>query len=95
VVAALGFFIIPAKRSRAKAEMRRKIEDVRTRLSDALRRQFAEQIARGTERLDDTVAPYSRFVRLETEKLRETEERLEDLSGQLAALRQRVDRLAA
>ena len=90
VIAALGFFIIPAKRSRAKAEMRRKIADVRSRLSDALRRQFTAEIARGAERLDDAVAPYSRFIHLEGDKLRDTEERLKDLEAQLTALRQRV-----
>mgnify|MGYP003694621023 CR=1 FL=1 len=37
VVAAIGFFILPAKRARAKEEMRRKIADVRGRLSAALR----------------------------------------------------------
>ena len=38
VVAALGFFVIPARRSKAKAEMRAKIADVRARLSSALGR---------------------------------------------------------
>jgi hypothetical protein len=95
VIAALGFFIIPAKRSRAKAEMRRKIADVRSRLSDALRRQFTAEIARGAARVEEAVAPYSRFVHVEGDKLRETESRLADLDRQLAALRQRIDALAA
>ena len=38
VLAAIGFFILPAKRKKAKEEMRRKIADVRQRLSEALRR---------------------------------------------------------
>ena len=95
VIAALGFFIIPAKRSRGKAEMRLKIADVRARLSDALRKQFAAEIARGAVRLEEAVAPYSRFIRLEGDKLRETQERLQNLDRQLAALRERVDTLAA
>ena len=40
VMAAIGFFILPAKRQRAKEEMREKIADVRARLSAALREQF-------------------------------------------------------
>lgn len=95
VIAALGFFIIPAKRSRAKAEMRRKIADVRSRLSDALRRQFTAEIAHGAARVEDAIAPYSRFIRLEGDKLRETDQRLTDLDRQVAALRERVDTLAA
>jgi small GTP-binding protein len=95
VIAALGFFIIPAKRSRAKAEMRRKIGDVRERLSEALRTQFTAEIARSSERLAEAVAPYSRFIRSEGEKFRDTEARFENLDAQLDTLRQRIERLAA
>jgi GTP-binding protein EngB required for normal cell division len=95
VIAALGFFIIPAKRSQAKAQMRRKIADVRARLSEALRTQFTEEIARSAARLDEAVAPYTRFVRSEGEKLRDTVERLTDLDRRIGDVRQRVDALAA
>jgi small GTP-binding protein len=95
VIAALGFFIIPAKRSQAKAEMRRKIADVRQRLSQALHQQFETEIRRSAERLREAVAPYSRFVRSEGEKLRDTEARLGQLASELGTLRQRVDALAA
>ena len=95
VIAALGFFVIPARRTRAKAQMREKIADVRTRLSEALRAQFRDEIGRSTARLRDSVAPYSRFVRAEGDKLRETEARLQQLKLDVARLRERVDALAA
>jgi small GTP-binding protein len=95
VIAALGFFIIPAKRNQAKAEMRRKIADVRSRLSTALRRQFEEEIGRSSVRLAESVAPYSRFVRSEDEKLTETDARLRQLATDLSSVRQRIDTLAA
>lgn len=95
VVAALGFFIIPAKRSQAKAEMRRKITDVRARLSAALRKQFEEEIARSAARMQESVGPYSRFVRAEREKLQETDARLRQLASDLQKVRERVDALAA
>jgi hypothetical protein len=79
VIAALGFFIIPARRNRAKAQMREKIADVRGRLSAALRGQFSDEIGRSTARMRDGVAPYTRFVRAEGDKLRETEARLTEL----------------
>ena len=94
VVAALGFFIIPAKRNRAKAEMRRKIRDVRERLSAALRKQFTEEIARSSARMRESIAPYSRFVRAERDKLRETDARLQQLASDLQRIRERVDALA-
>jgi hypothetical protein len=95
VIAAIGFFVIPAKRNKAKAAMREKIADVRLRLSNALRAQFKEEIARSTARMRESIAPYSRFVRSEGEKLRETETRLAALRGDLERVRQKVDAMAA
>jgi small GTP-binding protein len=95
VVAALGFFIIPAKRNKAKQAMREKIADVRARLSSALRTQFEQEIARTTARMRESIAPYSRFVRSEGEKLRETETRLVTLRSDLDRVRQQVDAMAA
>jgi small GTP-binding protein len=95
VIAAIGFFVIPAKRTRAKAAMREKVADVRARLSTALRVQFQEEIARSTARMRESIAPYSRFVRSEGEKLRETETRLGTLRTDLERVRERVDALAA
>jgi small GTP-binding protein len=95
VIAALGFFVIPARRARAKAQMRAKIADVRARLSAALRTQFRDEIGRSTARMRESVAPYTRFVRAEGEKLRETAARLDELGSAIARLRERVDALAA
>ena len=95
VMAAIGFFILPAKRAKAKEEMRRKIADVRQRLSDALRKQFGVEITRGGDRIRESIAPYSRFVRSEREKLQEMEQELREISNALESLRARIDRQAA
>jgi len=95
VIAALGFFILPAKREKAKEQMRRKIADVRQRLSNALHEQFAREIAKSGERIRESIAPYSRFVRAEGDKLRSTEQELRAIGAELAALRARIDKQAA
>jgi small GTP-binding protein len=95
VLAALGFFILPAKREQAKDQMRRKIGDVRERLSQALHAQFAQEISRSGDRIRESIAPYSRFIRAEGDKLRTTEQELREISAELAALRARIDRRAA
>ena len=95
VIAAVGFFVIPARRNKAKAAMREKIADVRSRLSAALRAQFKEEIGRSLARMRDSIAPYTRFVRSEGDKLRETETRLAALRTDLERVRQRVDTMAA
>jgi small GTP-binding protein len=95
VVAAIGFFILPVKRQKAKREMRAKIADVRTRLSDALRTQFSTEIQRSGDRIREGIAPYSRFVRAEGDKLRAVDEELREITAAIASLRARIERPAA
>jgi small GTP-binding protein len=95
LVAALALFVIPARRTRAKAQMRERVAGVRARLSEALRAQFGDEIARSVSRLRDSVGPYTRFVQAEGEKLRETDDRLTRLASEVAQLRERVAALAA
>jgi small GTP-binding protein len=95
VMAAIGFFILPAKRQRAKEEMRGKIADVRTRLSAALREQFQREIQRSAERIREGIAPYSRFIRAEGDQLKVIDQELREIGHELAGLRARVERIAA
>ena len=95
LVAALGFFILPAKREQAKEQMRAKVTDVRQRLSEALHKQFAAEIGKSGERIRESIAPYSRFIRAEGEKLRTTEQELREIGAELASLRDRIDKRAA
>ena len=95
VLAAIGFFILPAKRQKAKDEMREKIADVRQRLSDALRKQFTQEIGRSGERIREGIAPYSRFIRAEGDKLKVVDAELREIAAALAGLRDRIDRRAA
>jgi methyl-accepting chemotaxis protein len=95
VAAAIGFFILPAKRQKAKDDMRRKIGDLRARLSDALRKQFSAEIQRSGNRIRESIAPYSRFIRAEGDKLKEMDRELSEISSSLASLRDRIERPAA
>jgi small GTP-binding protein len=88
VVAALGLLIIPAKRRRARAEMREKVTTLRARLVDALKSEFQAAHERGTQRLADGVAPYSRFVRAE-------QARWTEVKAALATWRERASRLTS
>jgi hypothetical protein len=93
VVGAIGFFIIPARRRRAKQEMRDKIGAMRTRLSAAIRTQFEAETTRSGQRIRDSIAPYARFVRAESEKLSASKSELSRHRGDLEALRGRVEAL--
>ena len=95
LVAALGFFILPAKREQAKEQMRKKIGAVREKLSIALKDQFAREISRSGDRIRESIAPYSRFIRAEGEKLRTTEQELREIGAEIGSLRSRIDKRAA
>ncbi|MDH7487795.1 MAG: dynamin family protein [Anaerolineae bacterium] len=93
VVAALGLYIIPARRRRAKKELQQKVNDLRERLSAALTQQFEEELARSLRRIREAMAPYTRFVRGEHEQLQRIEQELLATQNTLRSLRARVQHL--
>ena len=95
VLAAIGFFVLPAKRQRAKDEMRRKIAEVRRQLSEALRNQFSREAERSAARIREGIGPYSRFIRAEGDKLRAVDGELREIRDAMASLRARIERPAA
>lgn len=90
-LAAVGLFIIPHKRSQAKARFSDKMEELRSRLLQALTTQFTNESSSAITRMRDTVAPYMRFVKSERERLDKTQADLKALRGQVAALQARVE----
>ena len=95
LLAAVGFFVIPAKRSKGKAQMRQKIAELRERLGRALTEQFTKEIARSSDRIRTSIAPYSRFVRAEGETLERSELELNDALSAIASLRYRIESAGA
>ena len=92
VLAAVGFFIIPAKRQKAKDEMRLKMADVRHRLTEALRKQLTDEIQGSGNRIREGIAPYSRFIRSEGDKLKLIDQELREIAASLAGLREKIER---
>jgi small GTP-binding protein len=88
LVATLGLFIIPARRRRARNEMREKLTALREKLATALRTEFTRATEASATRIARTVDPYSRFVRAESgrwEEARTSLERLRDRARSLIA----------
>jgi small GTP-binding protein len=90
VVAALGFFIIPARRRRAKLEMQQKLGALRERLASALRTEFSRATEGSAARIARTVDPYSRFVRAEQARWQDSRTTLTALRDRTRALRARL-----
>lgn len=91
LMAALGFFVIPARRRQAKAEMHAKISAMRERLLHSLRVQFENEIQRSLQRIHEAIAPYTRFVRAEQNKLKETQAELERIQKDLIRIKAAVE----
>ncbi len=84
--AALGLLILPARKRKAKAEFSEKLTDLRTRLVSNLEQQFDREMRRSTQRIEDTIAPFDRFVRSERDRLTKRQSSLQSLSGEISDL---------
>ncbi len=93
MVAALGLFIIPARRRAAKADLHEKVTALRQRLMSSLRTQFDREIERSLLQIKEAISPYTRFVRAEQSKLLSMQSELEKIRGDLEQLRQRIEEL--
>lgn len=90
-LAALGLFILPAKRRRAKAELQRKILALREQLMAGLTDQFEREVDRSAQRIQEAVSPYTRWVRAERERLAEIHGALESAQENLAHVQELVE----
>ena len=89
-MAVLGFFVIPYKRKQAKDNFKVKMQVLRTKLVEALTKQFKDERETVIARLKDGVAPYTRYINSELERIDTAESTLADLKQKLSALRARA-----
>ncbi|MEN6319938.1 MAG: dynamin family protein [Syntrophaceae bacterium] len=91
VMATIGFFIIPAKRREGKTKFMEKIAGIRTQLIQTLRNQFEKEINRSIERIQEAIAPYTRFIRAEREKMQEMEGKYKQLKLEINQLKGKLE----
>jgi hypothetical protein len=89
----LGAFILPRKRAQAKEELRKRVEETRSRLHEVLKREYDLETERAAGRLRDATAPYTRFIRAETERLERAEAEAGTLQSRTLELRSQVETL--
>ncbi len=90
-LAVVGLLVIPAKRRRAKKDLHEKLEDLRQRLMAAMSEEFDRELAHSLQRLREAIAPYTRFVRAEQQKLTRIEAELVEISATLGQIRTRIE----
>ena len=93
LVATVGLFIIPARRRQGKAKLNEKMSALRGQLSESLRGQFEKEIRHSLERIQEAIAPYTRFVRAEREKMEEMGKRLKELKLEIGRLSKKIESL--
>lgn len=87
---ALGLYVLPSRRRKAKEDLAQKLGELRRQLMAGLNEQFEREMRRSGRRLEDTVAPFSRFVRAETDKVTQRKARFDEIGQRLDVLRQQV-----
>ena len=88
-MAILGFFVIPFKRKQAKDDFKEKMTALRTKLLEALTTQFGNEAENAIARMRDGVAPYTRYILSERERIETAEASLTELRQSLSILRAR------
>lgn len=91
----LGLLVLPARRRRANQELEAKLKKLRQRLMRDLSDQFEREMRRSTQRIEDVIAPYDRFVRAERDRLEGQQATLREIAGQITGLRQQLQQEAA
>ena len=89
-LAIVGFFVIPYKRKQAKERFREKTTLLRDKLMQSLSTQFNHEVENVMTRLRDGVAPYTRFVRAESERVDKSQSELVELRACISALKART-----
>jgi small GTP-binding protein len=89
-VAALGLYVLPYKRNQVKAELRRQVAELRAQLDTALTRQFEAELQQSRARLQEAIAPYTRFVQVERDKLETLDADLRHVKVEMTNIRHRI-----
>jgi small GTP-binding protein len=90
----MGLLVLPARRARARRELRTKVAAMREKLMAALTQSFDAELTASQRRIQDAIAPYGRFVRSEDERLRGQRAELRTLHDGLEAAKGQVEALS-
>ena len=87
---AMGAFILPARKRKAKQELENKLAELRHKLITSLTDQFDREMRRSAQRIEDTIAPFTRFVKAENDKIGSRRDQMEELDAHITGLKAQV-----
>ena len=92
-LAAVGLYVLPYRRTKIKQQLREQINQLREQLSEAMTRQFEGELGDGMQRIREAIAPYSRFVRIEREKLEKLRVELDRTASQIGDMQHKLNQM--
>lgn len=93
LIAMLGLIVIPARRKAAKTELHTKINELRSQLVDTLKRQFEKEIVQSINKINEAMAPYTRFIKSEYRKFDMEKNELENIQEKLNQIKANIENL--
>lgn len=94
-MAALGLYVLPNRRRKAREELRSNVADLQERLHSALSMQFEKELIRSIQEIREAVEPYTRFIRNERAKLTAISQDLSSIEQETRNLQARIEALKA
>jgi hypothetical protein len=88
-----SFLILPYKRSKAKDEFKRRIEELRTQLREALDRESTTEVDRMIRGVTTAFEPYQRFYAAESEKIERFAGKLGTIDAESRAIVSEIESL--
>jgi len=92
-LAAIGLYVLPNRRRKARDELRAKVADLQQRLHETLSAQFEQEMSRSRQAMQEAIQPYTRFIRNEQEKLTGIASNLAGIEQEMRTLRAKIDAL--
>lgn len=92
-LAAVGLYLLPNRRRKAREELRAKVADLQQRLAASITGQFEQELGRSTQTIQEAIEPYTRFVRKEREKLTGIAGNLDGIEQEMRTLRAKIESL--
>jgi len=90
LIAGVGLFVLPAKRRSARKDFHERSRELERSLIEVMRDQFEHELDRSVARINDAIAPYTRFVRSSQTKLTGLQTDLTAIDNELGTLRHRI-----
>lgn len=91
VSGAAGLFVLPYRKRKAQQEFRERTQELRDKLVTAMSTQFKTELDQSTNRIREALAPYTRFVRLQQERMTAADANLARIQESLDSLRAQVE----